>query len=71
MHGYHIYKDIWDAVIDEELLYVKGSPITEAIDMQLPSRKIGELLVIYHVKYHACSLFLRRGNEITCRVTGH
>ena len=49
--------------------YVKGSPITEAIDMQLPLRKI-----IGHLPRkisRACSLFLRRGNEITCHVTGH
>ena len=42
VRGYHVYKDIWDAVIGEELvLYVKGSPITEAIDMQLPLGKTG------------------------------
>ena len=52
--------------------YVKGSPITEAIDMQLLSRKMG--IIIGHLPHkisRACSLFLRGGNEITCRVTGH
>ena len=40
VRGYHIYKDIWDAVIGENS-DVKGSLIIEAIGMQLPLRKMG------------------------------
>ena len=53
MRSYHIYKDIWDAVIS-----VKGSLITEVISMQLPLRKIGWLLTVLALSLTNCDMFL-------------
>ena len=72
VRGYHIYKDIWDAVIGEEL-QCERSPIIEAIaGYAVAIKKDG--IIIGHIPRkisRTCSLFLRRGNEITYCVTGH
>ena len=69
--GYHIYKDIWDAVIGEELL-CERQPDNRSDCYTVAVKKDG--IIIGHLPRkisRACSLFLRRGSEITCRVTGH
>ena len=65
VHGYHIYKDIWDAVIDEELL-CEREPNNRSDQYAVAIKKDG--IIIGHLPHkisRACSLFLRRGNEIT------
>ena len=70
MRGYHVYKDIWEANVGEELECVKerrnekdryavAVVKNDTIIGHLP-RKISKV----------CSLFLRRGGNICCIVTG-
>ena len=70
VRGYHIYKDIWPAVIGEVLAcerepsnsqdrYAVAVKKDETIVGHLP-RKLSRI----------CSLFLRRGGTICCTVTG-
>ena len=71
VRGYHIYKDIWDAVIGEELR-CEREPDNRSDRYAVAIKKDG--IIIGHIPRkisRACSLFLRRGNEITCCVTGH
>ena len=71
MHGNHIYKNVWDAVIGEEL-HCERELANERNRYAVTVRKDGT--IIGHLPRaisRACSLFLRRGNSITCRVTGH
>ena len=66
--GYHIYKDIWDTVIGEELRCEREP------DNGSDRYAVAIKIIIGHMPRkisQACSLFLRRGNEITCCVTGH
>ena len=61
---YHIYKDIWDAVI--------GKPDNRSDRYAVAIKKDG--IIIGHIPrkiLRGCTLFLRRGNEITCHVTRH
>ena len=71
MRGYHIYKDIWDTMIGEELL-CKREPDNRSDRYAVAVKKdgiiIGHLLRIIS---RPCSLFLRRGNKIICRIAGH
>ena len=71
VRGYHMYKDIWNAVIGEELL-CEREPDNRSNRYAVAIKKDG--IIIGHLPRkisRTCSLFLRRGNEITCRVTGH
>ena len=70
VRGYHIYKNVWDAVIGE--LQCERELANECDRYAVAVRKDGT--IIGHLPRaisRACSLFLRRGNSITCRVTGH
>ena len=67
----HIYKDIWDAVIGEEL-QCEREPDNRSDRYAVATKKDG--IIIGHIPRSVsrpCSLFLRRGNEITYCVTGH
>ena len=71
VRSYHIYKDIWDAVIGEELL-CERKPNNRRDQYAVAIKK--DRIIIGHLPCkisRPCSLFLRRGNEITCRVIGH
>ena len=71
VRGYHVYKDIWDAVIGEELV-CEREPDNRSNRYAVAIRKDG--IIIGYLPYkisRACSFFLRRGDEKTCRVTGH
>ena len=70
IRGYHVYKDIWDTVIGEDS-NVRDSRIMAVIDMQLLLRKMKFLSVTCCVNISSLFPFLRRGNEITCFVTGY
>ena len=70
VRGYHIYNSIWEAYIGEELLcqqdeenrhdpYAVAVLKSATVVGHLP-RKISTL----------CSLFIRRGGAIRCRITG-
>ena len=71
VHGFHIYMSIWDAVIGEELLYQRDTG-NERDRYAVAIMKDGT--IIGHLPWKIswpCSLFLRRGNSITCCVMGH
>ena len=71
VRGYHIYKDVWDAVIGEELQCERKRD-NERDRYAVAVKKDGKIIGHLPRKIsRPCSLFLRRGNEITCRVTGH
>jgi len=70
VRGYHIYKDVWSAVIDEELLCKREDG--NRFDPFAVAVCNGDI-VIGHVPRKissVCSLYIRRGGEIHCRVTG-
>ena len=71
IRGYHVYKYIWDAVIGQEL-QCKRQPHNGS-DRYAVAVKKNEILIGHLPRKisRACSLFLRRGNEITCFVTGY
>ena len=68
--GYHVYKDVWEAPIHEELLYARELDNLRdafAVAVIKSHRNVG------HVPSKissVCSLFLRHGGIIRCTVTG-
>ena len=70
VRGYHVYKDIWSAVVGTELPCKREDanridPFAVAI--------VQGAIVVGHVPKKissVCLLFLRRGGSIVCRVTG-
>ena len=71
MCGYHIYKTVWDAVIGEELQCERELDNVSdryAVAVKKDGTIIGHLPRNISRTY---SLFLRRENFITCRVTWH
>ena len=62
IRGYHVYKDIWEAVLDEEL------------PCQKELGNLADGVVVGHVPKKissVCSLFLQRIGSITCCVSGY
>ena len=70
IRGYHVYSDIWNAVIDEEL------PCAKEFGNLADPFAVGVMkdgTVVGHVPRKissVCSLFLQRSGSIVCRVTG-
>lgn len=70
VRGYHIYKDIWDAEIDEEL------PCEREVGNRHDSFAVAvkkDATIVGHVPRYMsaiCSIFIRRGGSIVCKVTG-
>ena len=70
IRGYHVYRDVWSAVVDEELackreLFNASDPFAVAV--------VKGATTVGHVPKKIstiCSLFLRRNGTIRCRVTG-
>ena len=73
VRGYHVYQDIWTAVIGEEFPYKREAGNT--FDPFAVAVTRGDTnIVIGHVPRRistVCSLFLRKEGSITCQVTGH
>ena len=71
IRGYYVYKDIWEAVLDEEVPCQKelgnlADPFAVAV--------IRDGVVVGHVPKKissVCSLFLQRNGSITCCVSGY
>ena len=71
VRGYHVYRTIWDAAIGEDLV-CEREPTNEHDRYAVAVKKDG--IIIGHLPRDIskpCSLFLRRGSNITCYVTGH
>ena len=69
VRGYHVYKDLWTAVVGEELQCGRESENFRdpfAVAVKKNSDTVG------HVPRRistVCSMFLRRGGSIHCRVS--
>ena len=71
MRGYHVYSAIWDAATGEELVCereLSNDHDRYAVAVKKDGVIIGHLP---RTISRACSLFLRRGSSITCRITAH
>ena len=70
VRGYHIYKEIWEAVVGEELQCQRdrvNSSDNYAVSVKREGIIVGHLLRKISC---LCALFIRRGGSITCRPTG-
>ena len=70
VRGYHVYKDIWEAELDEELPCQK-EPLNIVDPFAVAVMKNGKVGHVTRKISSVCSLFLDRNGSITCRVTGH
>ena len=70
IRGYHIYKDIWEAAIGEVLKCERERGNNK--DRYAIAVKKDEIIIGHLPRRisRVCSLFLRRGGTIVCRVTG-
>jgi hypothetical protein len=70
IRGYHIYNDIWTAVIGEELICQRE--LTNPTDAYAVAVvRSGQVIGYLPRKVScACSIFIRREGSITCVVTG-
>ena len=71
VRGYHVYKDIWTAVVGEEFPCKRETGNT--FDPFAVAVMRGDTNAISHVPRKIssiCSLFLHRGGSITCQVSG-
>ena len=69
VHGYYVYKDIWEAAIREELpceREARNSKDRYAITVKKDGTVVGHLS---RKISHLCSIFLRRGNIVCCMST--
>ena len=70
VRGYHVYKEIWLAAVGEELSYVRKVGHCHNLFVVAV---VKSAVVVIHVPrkiLSICSLFLRQGGTINCRVTG-
>lgn len=64
--GYHVYEEVWDAVVDETLVCERKTDNEKdryAVAVKRRGRVVGHLPCKF-------SLFLKRGGLISCTVTG-
>ena len=70
IRGYHIYKDIWDATIGEELQCARKSDVSNnryAVAVRKNNAVVGH---VPRKISRVCVLFLERNGTITCTITG-
>jgi len=70
VRGYHIYRELWDAVVGEELECQRERG--NATDMYAAA-VFKDSIIVGHLPRkisRICTLFIRRGGAIHCRVTG-
>ena len=70
VRGYHIYKDIWDATIGEELQCARESDNSNdryAVAVRKNNAVVGH---VPRKISRVCALFLERNGAITCTITG-
>ena len=70
VRGYHVYKDLWEAVVGEELECQRER--SNPSDAYAVVVKKGETIVGHLPRKlsRMCALFIRRGGSITCRPRG-
>ena len=70
VRGYHVYKEIWDASIGEELLCAR-EPTNPCDPFAIAVVKSNQTVGHVPLKISSvCSLFLRHGGTIMCKITG-
>ena len=70
IRGYHMYKDIWNAMIGEELECARESEIPAdqyAVVMKKDNETVGH---VSRTMSWICALFLEHNGVILCTVTG-
>ncbi len=70
VRGYHMYKDIWDATVGEELECARESDNpadSYAVAMKKSNETVGHVL---RTMSWLCALFLERDSVILCTITG-
>ena len=70
VHGFRIYKDVWEPTIDEVLSCkrdVGNSHDTFAVAIKYSSEVVGH---VPRFLSSICSILIRRGGKIVCRITG-
>ena len=74
VRGYHVYKDVWNAVLGEELLCQRETGNSSDMYMYIVAcvlKKDGTTVGHLPRKIsHICTLFIRRGGTISCLVNG-
>jgi len=75
IHGYHVYKEIWPNLIDEEQLTCEREVGNSHNPLAVAIKKLidGSNTIVGHVPRHIsplCSVFIRRGGSIVCIVDG-
>ena len=70
MHNYYIYKDIWEATVSEKALVCVSKPRNTHDQYAMAVEKNGtaEGHLLQKVS-RVCTLFLKKGSCIHCRVT--
>ena len=69
VRGYHIYEEIWDASISEELLCAR-EPTNPCDPLAVASTVVKSNQTVGHVSLEissVCSLFLQQGGTIMCK----
>ena len=71
VHGYHVYKLIWDAACDNDILPCKRE-VGNPHDPSTVAVKKGTVVVSHMPRKIStiCSIFIRQGGTILCRVNG-
>ena len=71
VRGYHVYKDIWNPAVGDELPCLRESD--NAADRYAVAMKKDDAIVgqVPRKISRVCSLFLARGGSIQCVVTGN
>ena len=70
VRGYHIYKDVWEAIVAEQLECVREP---RNVNDRYAVAVVKNEIVVGHLpkKFsRLCSLFLKRGGAVHCQVTG-
>ena len=72
IRGYHVYKAIWEATIDGELLLCEIEVGNIHDTFAVAVKKSGVIVGHCPRKISSvCSIFIRRGGSIHCQVTGN
>ena len=76
VRGYHEYKSVWDNPLEDENLPCERETGNSHDPQAVAVKKMidGTLQVVGHAPRRIssiCSIFIRRGGSIACRVTGH
>ena len=70
VHGFHVYKNVWEPTVAEVLLYereIGNSHDMFAVAIGNSSEIVGH---VPRFLSSICSIFIQRGGKISCKITG-